>query len=130
MSCGPRGPGCVPRTATAMGSVSVSKAPISSFPNTMADQLTRAHPAQDSRAVAPWEAPARSGRPRHTAGGHRQRGAQRGGSRPALHASSHCWLPAASPPPPRKALTGTEPLAVPAGATMVTKHAVQRGRRI
>lgn len=39
----------------------------------------------------------RHGRPRHTAGGHRQRGAQRGGSRPALHASSHCWLPAASP---------------------------------
>lgn len=40
----------------------------------------------------------RHGRPRHAAGGHRQRGAQRGGSRPALQPAAT----AGSPPPPRR----------------------------
>lgn len=77
-----------------MGSVSVSKAPISSFPNTMADQLTRAHPAQDSRAVAPWEAPARSGRP-PAAWGSAGRKSARAARQQSLLAP--CRLPAASP---------------------------------
>lgn len=77
-----------------MGSVSVSKAPISSFPNTMADQLTRAHLAQDSRAVAPWEALAHCGRP-PAAWGSAGRKSARAARQQSLLAPRR--LPAASP---------------------------------